>query len=724
MRANRVNSSSPKIPYTSSMKRIKKKYQSLLLAILAAILILPLTSGEQKFRYEFVKESPWKYEGVLTAPYDFPILKSPEALAKEKEEVKQSILPYYDLREDKGQEVLKKWDEEFQTRHASEISSDYDHYVENFLRSVYVDHGVINQEEKEQLKEQGREEINLLEGNVHRAYPIALLFSIGDAYNALISNTPDELDASVVKEIFRPEDLVPNVIPNPEKTKQVVEVELKNIPNNTGLVQKDERIIGQGETVTEEAFNKLTSFKQAYESKKGLGSTVIWRKLGLFLITLTLFVSIWLFWAYYRPTFLLDIRNSIFILGCMLLFILLTQLVTRIYPSAIYAVPYAILPIIIRPFFHSRMAFFVHLITIIISSFFVSEVLEFILIQVIAGLVALYSLQTLNSRGQLVRTAFFIFISYIFVSLSLALALKGTLFAEDFNKMLYFAFNLIFLMFSYMLIYPIEKAFNYVSNVSLVELSDINRPLLRQLSEEAPGTFQHSMQVSILASEAAAKIGAHVQLVRTGALYHDIGKMLNPSYFTENQGQMGNPHSGLSYKESAATIIKHVTDGYTIAQKHRLPKAIVNMILTHHGTGKVKYFYRLYCKEHPEENVDPAPFTYPGPNPSSREEGILMLADCVEASSRSLKAYNETTISNLVEQIIDSILDEGLLKNTPLTFRNISEIKEVFIDKLKTIYHSRISYPKESKQEKEVKEKNFFPESDTIRLDDSESPGA
>lgn len=695
------------------MKPLDKKTKSLLLLILATFLVLPLAPGEQKFQYNFVQGKPWQYS-LLTAPYDFPILKSQEQLKQEQEEVKESILPFYNLDETIGKTILTHWEETFNNSYSSTYSRDYYNYIRTFLRRVYSENGVINEEERESLKEQNLDEINLLEGNIHRAYPIARLYSVADAYKTLISNTPEELDVATVQKLFPADKIKANVLPDKAMTTKVINEELKKIPNNVGMVQKDQRIIGEGEIVDAEAFSMLNSYKMIYESKTGFGGTVVWRKLGLFLLTLMMFVSVWLFWYNFRPHFFERIKNSLFIVSSLLFFILLTQIAMRFYPLAIYAIPFAVLPIVIRPFFHSRMAFFVHVITVVVSSLFVSDVLEFLFLQISAGLVAVYSLRTLNSRGQLVRTAFLVFLIYIVTSFLYSLTLKGTIEQDDLTKLLYFAFNLIFLMFSYMLIYPIEKAFGYVSNVSLVELSDVNRPLLRQLSEIAPGTFQHSMQVSILAAEAASRIGADAQLVRTGALYHDIGKMLNPSYFTENQGNSGNPHNSLSYKESAAIIIKHVTDGYALGLKHRLPKSVINMILTHHGRGKVKYFYRLYCKEHPGEEVDPSPFTYPGPNPSTREEGILMLADGVEAASRSLKFYNKESITGLVEGITRSVLEDHLLDETPLTFQNITEIKSVFIDKLTTIYHSRIAYPKESEQEKEEKNKQIEAEESSL----------
>ena len=683
------------------MKKLSKKNQSLLLLLVAAFLVLPLSPGEQKFQYSFAQGKPWQY-GLLTAPYDFPILKSKEQLEQEREEVKQSILPFYRVNENVEKEVISKWTEDFNAAYASSYPKDYYIYVRGFIRRVYTENGIVNEEERVAMEERNLDEINLLTGSESRSYPVALLYSIADAYEALLNNTPEELNRDIVKKLFPAEQLKVNVYPDQATTAKVTNEELKKIPNNIGIVLKDQRIIGRGEIVYGEQYSMLSSFKEAYESKTGLGSTILWRRVGLLLLSLLMFTSVWLFWYNFRPRFFENIKNSFFVASSMLFFILVTQLVMRLYPAAVYAIPFAVLPIIVRPFFHSRMAFFLHLVTVLISSLFVSDALEFFFLQLAAGMVAVYSLKTLNSRGQLVLTSFLVFLTYVVISLTLALNLKGAIEKEDFVKLLYYAFNLVFLMFSYMLIYPIEKVFGYVSNVSLVELSDINRPLLRQLSEIAPGTFQHSMQMSILAAEAATRIGADAQLIRTGAL------------FTENQGDAGNPHSALSYKESAATIIKHVTDGYTIAQRHGLPKSVSDMILTHHGKGKVKYFYRLYCKEHPDEQVDPAPFTYPGPNPFTKEQGILMLADGVEAASRSLKIYTEETIRALVDSITNSVLEDKLLDNTPLTFQDITTIKEVFVDKLKTIYHSRIAYPKESEQEKREKAKKNLTEESLV----------
>ena len=319
------------------------------------------------------------------------------------------------------------------------------------------------------------------------------------------------------------------------------------------------------------------------------------------------------------------------------------------------------------------------------------------MLQIVAGMVVTFSLKELSERSQLIRCAVFIFLSYAACYLSLTLYQEANLNKINWMMMLYFGINFILLMFTYVLVYMLEKTFGYVSSITLVELSNINNPILKKLSETCPGTFQHSLQVSILASEAAAKIGANAQLVRTGALYHDIGKMSNPVFFTENQSSV-NPHNQLSFDQSAQIIISHVTEGVKIAEKALLPKAVISFIRTHHGRGKAKYFYNSFKNQYPDKPITDELFTYPGPNPFSKETAVLMMADSVEAASRSLKEHTEESINALVNKIIDGQIADGLLKSAPLTFKDVETIKSVFVDKLKTMFHTRISYPDLKKQ--------------------------
>ena len=346
----------------------------------------------------------------------------------------------------------------------------------------------------------------------------------------------------------------------------------------------------------------------------------------------------------------------------------------------------------LRTFFDSRTALFAHLIIVLICSLMVPFPHEFLLLQVIAGMVVTFSLRDLYERSQLIRCAFFIFMSYALCYISLSIYQEADFKKINWMMMLYFGINFILLMFTYILVYMLEKTFGYVSSITLVELSNINTPILKKLSEISPGTFQHSLQMSILASEAAAAIGANAQLVRTGAMYHDIGKMANPAFFTENQSSI-NPHSQLSFDQSAKIIINHVNDGVKIAEKAMLPKAIIDFIRTHHGRGKAKYFYNSFKNQYPDREIDEEAFTYPGPNPFSKETAVLMMADSVEAASRSLKEHTEENIRALVDKIIDGQIADGLMRNAPLTFKDVETVKNVFVEKLKIMYHTRISYP-------------------------------
>lgn len=384
--------------------------------------------------------------------------------------------------------------------------------------------------------------------------------------------------------------------------------------------------------------------------------------------------------------------NLLLLFAIIVFYSVLTALMVSNNLFNVYIIPFAMLPMIIRIFLDSRTAFMALITTILISSITLRYPYEFILLQTVAGLIAIFSLKELSQRSQLFRSAVLIVISYIALYFAYELIHENDLTKLNLNMYIYFIINGILLLFTYPLLFLLEKTFGFTSNVTLVELSNINNNLLRKMSEIAPGTFQHSMQVANLAAEAAHKIGAKSQLVRTGALYHDIGKMENPVFFTENQSGV-NPHKSLSYEQSAQVVINHITDGLKLAEKYNLPKVIKEFISTHHGLGKTKYFYISYKNEHPDQPVDESIFTYPGPNPTSKEMAILMMADAVEAASRSLSEYTEESISNLVDKIIDSQVTEGYFKECPITFKDIAIIKSVFKEKLKIIYHTRISYP-------------------------------
>lgn len=673
-------------------RKLNTKYLALFVLLAAACIIVLFAPRQQKFHYEYSLGKPWVYEGLLTT-YKFPVYKDPEAFKAEQDSAMLCVHPFYNIDSSVQVTKLAQLDDFYKTLSPEEVPPIYYNYLRNTLKERYAE-GIMTEDELQKLRDENFLEINLmLSKNLVRSRPLGLIYSKRKTYDDLMDNLPPNMKKETMAKLNPAQYIAENLKYNEIETNKIREIEAKKISPSTGVIQKGESIVNKGQIVTKEIFRVLQSYERAENEKTGISNPRFNYEFGKFLVISLLLFGLWLFFYHFRPTFLNKIQNILFVTSLLLLFVLLTVFFVPHFSEAAFIIPYAIIPIVVRPFFQSRTSFFVLLITVLISALFVSEPLNFVVAQLVAGMASLYSLRTLNSRAQLVRTSFIVFLTYVLTVLSLALMQKGSIDSHDGIHLLYLGANLVCLTLSYMLIYPIEKIFGYVSNVSLVELSDVNSPLLRQLSETAPGTFQHSMQVSILASEAATRIGADAQLIRTGALYHDIGKMLNPSFFTENQGT-SNGHDKLSYKESAAVIIKHVTDGVMLAQKHRLPRAITDFILTHHGMGRVKYFYTLYCNEHPDEYVDPAPFSYPGPNPSTKEQGILMLADCTEAASRSLKVYTEESIATLVNNIVESIMSEHMLDNTPLTFKDITQIKEVFIDKLRTIYHSRIEYPK------------------------------
>lgn len=672
-------------------KTIAKNLRIISSFLLLALGITLLAPREKGFQYQFSKGKPWQYE-LLTAPYDFPIYKSEKRLEEEQDSIRIHLKPIYTLDEDIEGFMVSELKDDYERKLHEQVPRSYYIYVVSAMRKLYH-RGLIGAEQLTQLRQDGKLEINLLgQDNVMERVPITRFYTLAEAYDYLFDNLPKGLDRNLLGAMELSHYLRDNILLSEELTAQMLEQQLSDLSPSAGMIQRGERIIDKGEIVTSYTYSLLRSL--AIEQAQRTGTTLqsIGVRMGIFLSLGLLFLVLALYLIFFFPSFTRERKNVLFLLISLGLFIGFAALNAQYELVHIYVIPFVMATILVRTFFDSNIALITHIVCIFASAIFMSDPLSFILMQSVAGFVALIAMQNLSSRAQLIRTAFLVYAAYMVMSLSTSIMVQGELSDNYWMLSLYFAINLVFLMFAYVLAFLVEKTFGYVSNVSLVELSDINTPLLRELGEVAPGTFQHSLQVSILATEAASKVGGDVQLIRTGALYHDIGKIKNPSYFTENQGE-NNPHRLLPCKESAQVIIRHVSDGIALAQKHNLPAQIIDFIRTHHGTGMTRYFYNTYCNEHPDEEVDPAPYTYPGPNPQTKEQGILMLSDAVEASSRSLKEYTEEGIRALLERIIDGIVSEGLLNDTPLTFRDIKTIKEVFFIKLKTMYHARITYP-------------------------------
>jgi len=462
-------------------------------------------------------------------------------------------------------------------------------------------------------------------------------------------------------------------------------------------VLSDEKIIDRGEIVTPDVYRKLTELKKIYDEKAGTTVRKMSHIVGISILVAGLMLCFLFYLAFFRKKIYARKRDVVFLLSMLAIFTISTEISLRTELFNVYIIPFAIIPIVIRTFFESRTAQMTHLFTILICSLMVSVPFEFLLLQFLVGAVALYVLKDLTKRSELIKCSVYIFGAYTLAYTGFWLLQNGDIAKIGWPIFLCFGINFLFVLFSYSFIYIVEKIFGYISNVTLVELSDINHPALLELSEKAPGTFQHSLQVSMLGTAAATKIGANPQLVRTGALYHDLGKLENPGYFTENALQGHSLHEHLSLEESVRIITKHVPDGVKKAQQYDIPSAIIKFILTHHGRGKAKYFYNTYVNQHPNEPVDEKMFSYNGENPDTKETAILMMADSVEAASHSLKDYTESSIKELVNRIINNQIADGLLSHAPLTFQNITSIKNVFIEKLIAAYHTRISYPEINK---------------------------
>ena len=518
------------------------------------------------------------------------------------------------------------------------------------------------------------------------------LYTVKGAYEYLINADTLHYNKRILQSCNLNHYLTSNISYDSEKSKAALDDLLSNVSWVNGLVLNGQKIIDRGEIIDKHIFDILTSLKKEWEKRSESTQELRLIFMGQALLVSILILCFMIYLELFRKEYY-ERKRSVFLLFALIVFfpVVLSIMVSENL-SNVYVIPLAMIPIIIGIFLDSRTAFVAHVTIILICSIFLRYPHEFIILQIAAGMTAIYSLRELSQRSQLLRTALIVVICYTLLYFAFELIQEDDLTKLNTRMYIYFAINGILLLFAYPLLFILEKTFGFTSNVTLVELSNINTKLLREMSEVAPGTFQHSLQMANLAAEAANKIGANSQLVRTGALYHDIGKTVNPAFFTENQSGV-NPHKSLSYEESAQVIINHITDGIKLAEKHNLPKVIKDFIRTHHGRGVTKYFYISYKNEHPDEGIDMEKFSYPGPNPFTKEQAILMMADSVEAASRSLPEYTEESISNLIDKIIDAQVAEGYFKECPITFKDIALVKALFKEKLKTVYHTRITYP-------------------------------
>ena len=663
-------------------------YKGLIFVVTVTIIVYFLPK-EGKFNYQFDINTPWKY-GLLQASFDIPIYKNEKQVQAEQDSIMASYQPYYDLDKQVVNNALSKLREDYGKTLKQQIGSAYLRYIERALTEIYTK-GVMSGNDLKRLNEDSTKHILLVEQNIATSHPVSQFYSTKEAYEYLL-NADTAYNKQVLQECNLNNYILPNVVYDEEKSESALRDLLSNISWASGEVLNGQKIIDRGEIIDAHTYNILNSLKKEWEKRS---DTIEEKRLTI--IGQILFVSLFIIcFMVYLESFRKDFyerKGNLSLLFILIIFFpVLSSIIVEQNLTSIYIIPYAMIPIIIRIFLDSRTAFMAHTIIILLCSITLRYPHEFVLLQILTGMVAIFSLRELSQRSQLFRTAFIVFVCYSLLYFAFELIHDDDLTKLNTRMYIYFAINGVLMLFAYPLLFALEKTFGFTSNVTLVELSNINHPLLREMSEIAPGTFQHSLQMSNLAAEAANRIGAKSQLVRTGALYHDIGKLMNPAFFTENQSGV-NPHKNLSYEQSAQIIINHVTDGLKLADKHNLPKVIKDFINTHHGHGLTKYFYISYQNEHLNEEVDAEKFRYPGVNPFTKEQAILMMADSVEAASRSLSEYTEESIGGLVDKIIDSQVADGFFKECPITFKDIAQVKALFKEKLKTIYHTRITYP-------------------------------
>ena len=653
---------------------------------------LPRTEGKM-FHYDVGK--PWMY-GQLIAKFDFPVFKTDEALQAERDTVYNSFQPYYNRDQNIEHAEIQKFLNDFSNGMPG-IPDSYKGLIVRKLQKIY-NIGVIDPREYNNLSKVPGKQIRVVDGKEAHTVSVDSTFSTPGAYEQLFMDEKLGPMRSALQRCNLNNYIEPNLIYDKERSETERNDMLSLIPQADGMVMEGQRIIDRGDMVTSYTYRVLSSFEKAMEQRNASDEEIESTFIGQMVYV---FVLVFLFTEYlvlFRKDYFSKPRNITMLYAMIVIYPILVSLMMKHSILSVYILPFAMVPIFIRVFFDSRTAFITHTTMILICAVAVKYQYEFIIVQLVAGLVAIYSLRELSKRSQIFLTALLVTVAFAVSYLALQLIQSNNIYSLDHTMYFHFAVNGFFLLFAYPLMLVIEKTFGFISTVTLFELSNTNNPLLRKLSEEAPGTFQHSITVGNLASEIANKIGAKSQLVRTGALYHDIGKMEHPVFFTENQSGI-NPHTRLDAKSSARIIISHVTNGLKIAEQYNLPRVIKDFIATHHGTGLTKYFYITYKNEHPNEDVDPQPFTYPGPNPFTREQAILMMSDAVEAASRSLKEYTEESIARLVNKIIDEQVANGFFEDCPITFRDIKTAKLVLIERLKAMYHTRIQYPELKKEE-------------------------
>ena len=680
------------MPNNSNIAKSKLKGAFTLIGtvIVVVLLLVYFLPRETKFGYEYEQGRPWRYNSLI-ATFDFPVYKTPDEVKAERDSALSQFQPFYTEDVQIAQRQIAAFETAWRAGRFGDVPAHCLNHVDKMLRGVY-EAGMVPSADLSQMAKERTPGVRVVEGTEAVTRPITELYSTRSAYEYIVYADTINFPRELLARCNINEYLSPNLSIDSVKTSAVREDLLAAVSPASGMVQSGQRIIDRGEIISAEQYKILQSFERETvrrnDPSKGMWQVVT----GQVMFVLCVIVAFVFYLRLFRREYLRSPHSILLLSSLIAIFPLITYAMVDQKFLNVYMVPYAMVPIFVRIFMDSRTAFMTMVCSVILSSLALHSNYEFVVVQFMSGMTAIYALRDLTERSQLLRVALAVFVTSSAIMLGYDLS-QGIEFSHlDRSMYVYNAVNGVLLLFAYPLLYMIEKLFGFTSSVTLVELSNTNNSVLRRMSKVAQGTFVHSLQVANLAAEVADKIGAKPQLVRTGALYHDIGKMLNPAFFTENQTGV-NPHDELTEERSAQIIISHVTEGLKLADKYHLPKVIRDFISTHHGRSQVKYFYIQWKNKHQGEEPDAKLFTYPGPNPFTREQAILMMCDAVEASSRSLKEFTEESIKELVNRIIDGQVQAGYFRECPITFRDIADAKRVLAESLKTIYHTRIAYP-------------------------------
>lgn len=681
--------------YISTKHDVFYKIALVILCVSVIVYVFPKTV---KFKYSYQKNKPWLHEDLI-APFDFGINKTDKEINDEQKELINNSKPYFKIDNTVFTRVANNFPTVFEhealalnIKKNSKLYESNKAFCQSLLNDIYGK-GILEANPQLDNKEPDFT-IYILNKNIAEEVELKQVFTIVTAFNYLKTNIKQspQISETLVLRVF--ENLLQhNIIFDAATTTKTQKELLDNISLSRDMKQQGERIISRGDIVDQEKFKILESLKAEYISQTGGSSNLYYIMGGQFVLVSMSVLLLIIFLALFRKDMLADSKVLFFILLNIVLTTTMVGIAFRFKIGSIYILPFCIFPVLVRFFFDTRVALFMHLSSTLIIGIIAPNPFEFIFIQLAAGFFAVFSIIDMHHRSQLFVTVGIIFITYSLAFIAYSVMLEGTLNNVNYTTLQWFGVSAAAVLFVYPLIFIFEKIFGFVSEVTLMELSDINSPLLRSLALKAPGTFQHSLQVANLAEEAIIAIGGSSLLVRTGALYHDIGKMEMPMYFIENQSAGVNPHNELSFEDSAAIITGHVNKGIEIAKENNLPDQLIDFIRTHHGTTKAQYFYQSFLKNFPDEEIDVSVFQYPGPIPFSKETAVLMMSDSVEAASRSLKHYDAESLEKLVDRVIDSQIAQNQFANADITFKNITVIKRIFKKKLSNIYHLRIEYP-------------------------------